>query len=58
MGHYDPFHDSGDAKCHLAGVAVHIQAEEAQPDGEGKAWERIQAVDGSVDARQQVCVIC
>ena len=52
MGHYDSVHDSGHPERDPAGVVVHIQAEEAQPDGEGKARQRVQVVDGGVDARQ------
>lgn len=39
MGDHDPFHDSGHTERYIARLVVHIQAEEAQPNGEGKTWE-------------------
>ena len=54
MGYYYSLYYSSCAECGAFGRVIHIQAEEAQPNSQREAWQRVQTSDSRSDARQQV----
>lgn len=54
VGDDDSVDNSGGTKRGATCTAIHSPAEEAQPDRERKARQRVSIIDGGSDARQQV----